>query len=147
MHEEVLEVVRAIFDAVNERELDRGAARIADDAELVDVATRLSFSGPEGWKRNVLRWLGAFPDVTVEATNIVASGEWAAVEYRAAGTHAAPLELPSGSLPATARSVVLELCDVVRIRDGKLATGRTYYDLASLLTQLGVAPTAVTAPA
>ena len=147
MGEDVLDVVRAIFDAINERQLDGGGARVAPDAELVDVATRLTFSGPDGWKRNRLRWLGAFPDLAVEVRNIVASGEWAAVEYRLAGTHAGPLELPAGPVPATERSVLLEACDVVRVGDGKLVTARTYYDLASLLAQLGLGSTAAAAPA
>jgi ketosteroid isomerase-like protein len=38
--------------------------------------------------------------------------------------------------------VTLELCDVHTIRDGKIRSVRTYFDSASLLTQLGVMPEA-----
>ena len=56
-------------------------------------------------------------------------------------------ESPGGDIPATGKSVTLELCDVFKIEDGKIKSLRSYFDSASLLMQLGVMPEAGVATA
>ena len=41
---------------------------------------------------------------------------------------------------ATGKSVTLQLCDVFEIENGKIKALRSYFDSASLLTQIGVMP-------
>ena len=140
MGENIERVARSIFDSVNERDVERGASLMAEECEFVEVPTGEVFRGPAGWRQNFDRWLGAFPDGRVEVTTLIASGEWAAVEYTGRGTNTAPFQGPAGEIPATGRSVEMQFCDVLHVRDGKVVEGRTYYDLASLLAQLGLMP-------
>lgn len=49
---------------------------------------------------------------------------------------------PAVQIPATGRSITLNLCDVHEIRDGKIRMVQSYFDSASMLMQLGVMPEA-----
>jgi limonene-1,2-epoxide hydrolase len=55
------------------------------------------------------------------------------------GTHSGPLELPTGSVAGTNRSIDLRSCQVFEMSDGKARTIRHYFDMATLLQQLGIA--------
>ena len=44
-----------------------------------------------------------------------------------------------GDIPATGRSVTLQLCDVMEFKDGKVYRQRTYFDTGSMMAQLGLA--------
>lgn len=62
------------------------------------------------------------------------------VEFMGRGTHTGPLHTPTGDVPATGRRVDLPFCDVHRIEDGKITNGRSYFDLATMMRQLGLMP-------
>jgi hypothetical protein len=54
------------------------------------------------------------------------------------GTMTGPIE-PPGFAP-TGRTMEVEGVDVWRMRDGRIARSRAYYDLDDLARQLGIAP-------
>ena len=60
------------------------------------------------------------------------------VEYTGRGTHTGTLSTSMGDIPATGRSVTLQLCDVIEFKDGKVHRQRTYFDTGSMMAQLGL---------
>lgn len=56
------------------------------------------------------------------------------------GTHDGPLELPTGPLPATGKSVEFEGVQVFVVEGGKVTRMRHYLDFLTMLTQVGVIP-------
>jgi hypothetical protein len=78
--------------------------------------------------------LKAFPDMRVEADQILASGDHVAARLRMTGTHKGNF---AGVAP-TNKSVSWGSCSVVQIRDGKAIRSRIYADYASVFQQLGV---------
>ena len=80
----------------------------------------------------------AFPDLTIEHINVVASGDQVVVEFVATGTHTGPLNTPTGVIEATGAAVTLHVVEVHTWRDGKLVRLVNYQDLASTLRQIGV---------
>jgi predicted ester cyclase len=56
-------------------------------------------------------------------------------------THVGLLPPPTGEIPPTGKTVTIPLCEVSRIRDGKLASLRNYADGVTVLSQLGLLPT------
>ena len=132
------ETARRLYQTITDHDPEAGAALVADDAEWTDVPTGQTYRGKEGWRQQYHFWLGAFPDGQVEITNLVDGGDWVVIEYTGRGTNTGPLLTPEGELPATNRSVELPFCDVSHFSDGKFAGGRSYYDLASMMTQLGL---------
>ena len=131
-------LARKAYDLWNRRDFDGGAALCAPDVEVVNIATGQTFPGPEGVRRYQQSWATAFPDARVEVTHVIAAEDGAVVEFTGRGTHTGPLAGPQGEIPATGRPVEIRFCDVYEIRGGKIARQRTYFDLATLMRQLGL---------
>jgi steroid delta-isomerase-like uncharacterized protein len=131
---------RTLLDAFNSRTPDKSDGILSHQIEWTDAATSFSFKGRDGFRQFQERWLTAFPDGTAEIINCFSSSDQIVVEYVGRGTHTGPLLGKHGTLPPTGKRVELKLCDVMQVRDGKVIRGRTYYDSASLLSQLGQTP-------
>jgi steroid delta-isomerase-like uncharacterized protein len=136
-------IVRAGYDAFNDRDFDRIDAMVSEDFELVDFAADgQTFRGPQGFREWHQIFLMAFPDAKVELTNVVAAGEegWVFIGQTGRGTHTGPLVGPSGTIPPTGRSIELPIGQLFRVESGKIALMHAYYDGATLMRQLGVFP-------
>ena len=129
-------VARTFHQAWDERNPDRGAAVIADDCEFIDVPRGEIQRGPEAYRQDYERWRTAFPDGTIEITNVIAEGDWVVVEFINSGTNTGPLQTPIGDFPPTNRRVEVSYCSVMQIKNGKVISGRDYYDVSTILRQL-----------
>lgn len=136
--EDHVAVIRTLFDAFNARDFDRCAALVSEDFELVDVAAGLTLHGPNGLLQWFQGFLTAFPDARAEPFNMIAAGDWVASEHIGRNTHTGPLQSPAGEIPPTGRRVELQIAEVYQMKDGKLALLRAYYDMATMLRQLGL---------
>ena len=136
------EIARRLYEQWNAREFERVAELVADDGEIVLVGSDTRFRGPEGAIEFSRMWADGFPDGKVTIDHIIQSGDTVVVQFTGRGTQTGPLRGPGGDIPATGRSVTLNLCDVHDIRDGKIRKLSSYFDSASLLQQLGVMPEA-----
>ncbi len=132
-------VARIFHEAWAERNPDKGAAVIADDCEFVDIPRGEIQRGPEGYRHDYERWRSAFPDGTVEITNVIADGDWVVVEFINSGTNTGPLQTAIGDFPPTNRKIEVKYCSVMQIKNGKVISGRDYYDVSTNLRQLGLA--------
>ena len=54
------------------------------------------------------------------------------------GTNTGPMVGPLVALPATGRRVELPVCDIWKVRNGRIVENHIYYDQVTFLTQLGV---------
>jgi steroid delta-isomerase-like uncharacterized protein len=135
-------LVRGFYDAWNSRDWGAFTSAVDEDAEVLTVPTGQVLRGPQGFRQYGESWASAFPDARVEVTNVVASEDGAVVEFTGRGTHTAPLVTPMGDIPATNKRVDQRFCDVYSLRNGRVRAQRAYFDIASLLQQLGVAPPA-----
>ena len=131
-------VALTFHEARAERNPDRGAALIADDCEFIDVPRGEIQRGPEGYRHDYERWRTAFPDGTVEITKVVAEGDWVVVEFTNSGTNTGPLRIAIGDFPPTNRKIEVQYCSVMQIKNGKVISGRDYYDVSTILRQLGL---------
>lgn len=131
-------VARTFHEAWAERNPDKGAAVIADDCIFVDVPRAEIQHGPEGYRNDYERWRTAFPDGTVKITNVIAEGEWVVVEFTNSGTNTGPLRTAIGDFPPTNRKIEVQYCSVMQIKNGKVTSGRDYYDVTTILRQLGL---------
>lgn len=129
-----IEISKKQIAALNSRNLDEYLSRIDDTyvgfSELAPGPVR----GREGARQNVEMILSAFPDLKIEAEQIIASGDTVVVRMRVTGTHKGNY----AGIPATNKSIVMHVCNVAEIRNGKAVQGRLYADNATLLRDLGV---------
>ncbi len=131
-------LARGLYEAWNERNFDRTAELTTTDGQITIVGAGDVYRGPDGVRKYDLMWAEAFPDGKITVDRIVAADECVVVEYTGRGTQTGTLVTPAGSIPATGRSVTLQLCDVLEFSDGKVRSQRTYFDSGSLMAQLGL---------
>src|SRR4051794_37486470 len=133
-----VQLVEDPFAAFNAGDLDRAVAGFAADCELVDIATAMTLRGPAGVKQWLQTFRTALPDTHAQLINVVAAGDWVAVEHHGGGTHNGPLLTPMGEVPPSGRKVELDFGDFFQFRDGEIVALHAYYDSATLLRQIGL---------
>lgn len=74
----------------------------------------------------------AFPDLVVDIEDQVAEGDKVVTRKTIRGTHLGPLM----GIPATGRSVAINVIDIVRLEDGRYAEHWGVNTLAAVLAQL-----------
>lgn len=131
-------IVRENYEAFNRRDLDAAASACSDDMKWQNVSFGQTYRGPQGMKDYLNNWLKGFPDARVEIVNLVESGEWVTCELVGRGTHNGTLNGPAGPIPPTGKSVEVRMCEVHRLRGGKVIDGRSYFDSTTMMRQLGL---------
>ena len=127
------EVALKFIDGFDRHDVDGLAGLYAEDAvnwQVADAplerrtAIRASFEA----------FFRAFPDSTTKLVNVLADGDWAAVEWEGEGTFKGPLgdHLPTG------KSFTLRGCGFLQVRNGLIVRQRGYWDRISWFRQIGI---------
>jgi steroid delta-isomerase-like uncharacterized protein len=132
------DLARRVHEAWNERKFDEIAELTAPDSTITIVGSGDTFEGIEGSRAYNEMWAAGFPDARVTVDRVIESGDYVVVEFTGQGTHTGTLRTSMGDIPATGRSLTLQLCDVMEIRDGMIQGQRTYFDTGSMMAQLGL---------
>jgi predicted ester cyclase len=96
--------------------------------------------GREAATSYAMSWLNGFPDAKMIVRNELVSGPWVIQEFTFEGTHTAPLNAPTGTIPATGKKLVGKGVQLGRYENGQAIEVRLYYDQVDVLTQLGLMP-------
>jgi steroid delta-isomerase-like uncharacterized protein len=131
-------LARRFYEAWNERNFDEIAEATAPDATLTVVGSGDTFEGPDGSRAYNTMWADGFPDGTCTVDRVIAAGDHVVVEFTGRGTHTGTLRTSMGEIPATGRSLTLQLCDVIEFKDGKVQSQKSYFDTGSMMAQLGL---------
>lgn len=132
------DLARRLHEAWNERNFDEIADATASDATITIVGSGDVFEGVDGSRDYNTMWAGGFPDGKVTIDRVIESGDHVVVEFTGRGTHTGTLVTSMGDIPATGRSLTLQLCDVMEFRNGKVQSQKTYFDTGSMMAQLGL---------
>jgi len=143
--QDLINISREVFDAFNNRDFDRIVSLSSDKLEWIDLPTGKKLSGQQALKQWCQAWVGAFSNAKVEMISDFGSDELVCSEYIGRGQHTGQLVLGQQTLPPSNRMVQIQLCNVVRIQGGKIVSGHAYYDLLTMIRQLGVEPARIAA--
>lgn len=77
------------------------------------------------------------PDAKGTVTGAFASGNMAVLEVTWEGTHTDPLDTPSGAIPASSKRQITPAFWMFEIDGDKIKQSRHYFDLVTLLSQIG----------
>jgi steroid delta-isomerase-like uncharacterized protein len=131
------ELAERYFHCIETGDVDGALACLAPGAEFTNPLGAMPV--PDGVRAMLQGYVSAFPDNRFEVKNVVESGDQVVLEGDWVGTHRGPLPLPSGqSIPASGRAVRSPFATVFRVREGRIVSHRSYWDLAGFLTQLGL---------
>jgi predicted ester cyclase len=71
----------------------------------------------------------------------VGQGDFFADEWTFVATHTGPFVMPDGTeVPPPGRHLEVEGMEVVEVRDGKIVLNTLYYDMMSVVAQMGLLP-------
>lgn len=137
---DVISALEANVQSFNDGDWDRYAETMTDDVEYFEPATQRTVNGRDAEIELSKGWKESFPDATGTITSIFSSGDRATAEITWTGTHSGDMEGPAGMIPATGKRVKLEACMTVIARDGKIRTAHHYFDMLTMLVQIGALP-------
>ena len=84
-------------------------------------------------------WAAAIPDSKATFHTASATGNTVVLEVTWQGTQTGPLQTVGGEIPPTGRKIALRACQVIEVSNDKVQVMRQYFDMATLMQQLGVA--------
>ncbi len=135
------------IEAFNDADWEKMKTLVAAEGKYYEPATnRVIEDLPdmvEVWKG----WKTAFPDLTGEVTNIFATEDHVLLELTWKGTHTGTLATSFGEFAATHKPYTSRAAMVLEFRDDRINVNRHYFDLLSILSQLGIEVPAKAAPA
>lgn len=130
------DTMRQFYDRVNAGDVDGFAALLADD-----LIEHEKIEGLPQTKEGVIQFftmlLAAFPDVRMDAEDVIESDDTAWARVRVTGTN----EGEFMGMPATGKPVDFQVVDIVRFNDeGVAAEHWGVSDSMTMMQQLGVVP-------
>jgi steroid delta-isomerase-like uncharacterized protein len=108
-----------------------------DDCIYEDLAVGKVSNGREELRVFIKGAFIAFPDFKVEIKSFFASPDHVCIENVLTGTHMGNIP---GLPPATGKSLSDRGAPICELREGKAIRASDYYDMASVMRQLGLLP-------
>ncbi|KQT26077.1 ketosteroid isomerase [Chryseobacterium sp. Leaf405] len=132
-------LIRELYRIAEEQDTQGFVDLFAEDGYFWDVSAGTKYYGQDIGK-TVDVYATAFPDMHRELYDlyVLENENTVVVELSLNGTHKGPLELPSGTIPATNKTMQTPCCDVFKIENGKIKSFHCYTAATILLGQLGI---------
>lgn len=128
--------MRRLYDLINTKEVDRISEVLAADFVEREATPGLAPTR-EGVMEFFRMYVAAFPDLRFEAQDVLSSGDKVVARARVTGTHRGEFM----GMPATGKSVDVQLIDIIRFGDDGLAHEHWgVFDALTMMQQLGVVP-------
>ena len=128
--------MKRLYDLINAGDIDGFGELLAEDFVEHEAMPGLEPS-KEGVKQLFHMYRAAFPDLRMEAQDVLVSGDKAVARVRATGTHQGEFL----GMAATGKSVDVQLIDITRFGDDGLAREHWgVFDALAMLQQLGAIP-------
>jgi steroid delta-isomerase-like uncharacterized protein len=136
------EIAEAYFAAALDRgDLEDALCQLRQDVEFASPAAQTR--GRDKLRPYLEGFAGAFPDARYKINWAIESGASVALEGVYSGTHTGTLRMPDGTeLAATGRHVSVPFVTLFDVKDDKISSHRAYWDVASVMAQLGLVPSA-----
>lgn len=135
--------MRRLYELLNAGDIDGFGDHMADDFIEHDTMPGLEPS-KDGVKQMFRMYRASFPDMHMEAEDIMVAGDKVVTRGRVTGTHTGDAFM---GLPTTGKRVTVELIDIIRFDDdGQAREHWGLFDSLGLLQQLGAIPAAPVAP-
>jgi steroid delta-isomerase-like uncharacterized protein len=128
--------MKRLYELINAGDIDGFGELLAEDFVEHEEMPGLEPS-KEGVKQLFHMYRAAFPDLRMEPQDVLVSGDKAVARVRATGTHQGEFL----GMPATGKSVDVQLIDITRFGDDGLAREHWgVFDALALMQQLGAIP-------
>jgi steroid delta-isomerase-like uncharacterized protein len=134
-YEQIVAANRATFAAWNAHDPDAVAAVFAEDATIRDVGSPEPVQGRDAIRQRAADTIAAFPDFRLRQLDLVVGEDANADRWEVTATHSGPFL----GIDATGNRVQVEGATFSHFNsDGLVVEDIHFWDVAALLTQLGV---------
>ena len=134
-----IEIAKASVEAYNAKDWQRVKETIAPQVVYDEIASQRHVTGANDVITAWQGWAKALPDSRAQFTRATADGDHVTLELTWRGTHTGPLQTPNGEIAPTGKQIEVEAVQVVDVKDGKATNIRHFFDMGTILQQLGVA--------
>jgi steroid delta-isomerase-like uncharacterized protein len=110
---------------------------LAADAVYDEKATNRRLEGAGQIIEALQGWANAFPDSKATFIGEFAIDDTAVLELVWKGVQTGPLQTPAGAIPASNKPMEVPACEVFRIEGEKIRSLSHYFDMLTLLKQVG----------
>jgi len=109
---------------------------VTDDVAYEDKTVGAVLHGKDELRKFAQSWFDAFPDLHFTLTSTLISGNQAALEWIGSGTQKG--DMPG--MPASNKVSSVPGASIVECADGKIKHDADYWDMATVMKQLGFLP-------
>jgi steroid delta-isomerase-like uncharacterized protein len=138
--QDLIDRARDQLATFNGKDWSRYKSQFTDEAIYEEEATHRRVTGPDEIVKTVKPWTEAFPDVKGTEVSVYAQNDTVILEVLWQGTHTGKLFGPLAQLPPSKKKVKVPAVQVIRFDGDKVAEIRHYFDLMTILEQIGAAP-------
>ena len=130
--------MRRLYDLISDGDIDGFGEYLADD--FIEHEETPGLEPTKGGVKEFFHmYRAAFPDLRMEPLDVLASGDKVVARVRATGTHQGEFM----GMPASGKSVDVQLIDIIRFDDDGLAHEHWgVFDALAMMQQLGAIPEA-----
>jgi steroid delta-isomerase-like uncharacterized protein len=134
-----IDVARETIDCFNAGDWERLRALHTPDCVEEELATERRLEGFDAMLEGAQGWKRAFPDGRGTVLGAYSDGPVAVLEILWEGTNTGPMETPTGDeIPVTGKQARVKACQVFEVQDGRVKSTRHYFNLMTIMSQLGV---------
>ena len=133
------DLVHAWVEALNRHDPQGVADAYLEDAVSRDMGRDMALLGREAIVESLATYVAAFPDIQwqISRLGIDTDNDVVYMEWHAMGTHLGPYH----GVAATGRQIEVDGCHAFTMSpEGRILSDKGYWDVASLLRQLGITP-------
>jgi steroid delta-isomerase-like uncharacterized protein len=140
-----VQLAREGIEAFSAGDWERFKAPLSSDAVYEELATQRKVQGPDQIVEASKGWKEAFPDAKGTISKVTEGADTVVLEITWQGTHTGDLVSSMGAIPPSQKRVKLDAIQVVRFKGDKVVETRHFFDLMTLLAQIGALPVPATA--
>jgi len=132
-------IVQALYEEVwNKRKIDLMDVLVSPSHALHGPNPNLSGAaiGPEAYKRQVLIFTAAYPDLRFTIEDLIAEKEKVVIYWTMSGTHKGEFL----GIPQTNKRISVDGITIHHITNGKIMDSYVSWDTWGMMQQLGLAP-------
>jgi steroid delta-isomerase-like uncharacterized protein len=134
---ESIEAAKAQVQAYNDKDWEAVRKSVKTGFVYEEIATNRRLRGIDDVLEAWGGWAEALPDSEASFENAWVDGDTVVLELRWRGTHSGPLRTPGGDIPASGNRIDVPAVQVVELEDGRAAAVRHYFDMQTILSQIG----------
>jgi steroid delta-isomerase-like uncharacterized protein len=137
--QQLVAAAKAPILAFNDKNWDAVRASITPDFVYDEVSTSRKVQGADQVIPLWQGWATAFPDAKATFQRELVCGNVVVFEQTWQGTHKGPLQTLGGTFPATGNRIDVRACMTVEVAGDKAKMQRHYFDMGTILRQIGAA--------